>query len=118
MSSQETEAAGVFFKSDGTKMYVVGFGTGQKGVYQYDLLTGWGTFAELSNLEKENLITFAILSILEKETQNTLASLTILEKEVLTTLAGLSILEQEVISTFATLTNLHYGNSFYLCWIN
>ena len=39
VSSQETVPNGVFFKSDGTKMYVVGSST--DSVYQYSLSTAW-----------------------------------------------------------------------------
>ena len=39
ISSQETNPKDVFFKSDGTKMYIVG--TANDTVYQYDLSTAW-----------------------------------------------------------------------------
>jgi sugar lactone lactonase YvrE len=40
VASQTTGAAGVFFKSDGTKMYIGAFG-GTHSVYQYSLSTAW-----------------------------------------------------------------------------
>jgi DNA-binding beta-propeller fold protein YncE len=39
VATQETSPAGIFFKPDGTKMYVVGY-TGD-AVYEYDLSTAW-----------------------------------------------------------------------------
>ena len=39
VASQDTTPQGVFFKSDGTKMYVAGSGT--DAVYQYSLSTSW-----------------------------------------------------------------------------
>ena len=39
VASQDTTPEGVFFKSDGTKMYVAGSGT--DAVYQYSLSTSW-----------------------------------------------------------------------------
>jgi len=40
VSSQEANPSGVFFKPDGSKMYVTGFTTG-KEVYQYSLSSAW-----------------------------------------------------------------------------
>ena len=39
LSSQETVPTGLFFKSDGTKMYMTGSGT--DSIYQYSLSTAW-----------------------------------------------------------------------------
>jgi DNA-binding beta-propeller fold protein YncE len=39
VSSQETQPSGLFFKSDGTKLYVVGFASDT--IYQYSLSTAW-----------------------------------------------------------------------------
>ena len=39
ISSQETTAQGIFFKPDGTKMYVIGYGSGN--VNEYNLSTAW-----------------------------------------------------------------------------
>ena len=39
LSGQETVPTGLFFKSDGTKMYMVGSGT--DSIYQYSLSTAW-----------------------------------------------------------------------------
>jgi len=39
VSSQETSPNGLFFKDDGSKMYVVGYGNDK--VYEYDLGTNW-----------------------------------------------------------------------------
>lgn len=39
VSSQETAPSGVFFKSDGTKMYILGYSS--DAVYQYSLSTAW-----------------------------------------------------------------------------
>ena len=39
VSSQETGPTGLFFKDDGTKMYVIGFGN--DSVFQYSLSTAW-----------------------------------------------------------------------------
>lgn len=39
VSSQDTSPTGIFFKSDGTEMYITG--TSGDNVYQYNLTTGW-----------------------------------------------------------------------------
>ncbi|MDB4416863.1 beta-propeller fold lactonase family protein [bacterium] len=39
VASQEVDPTGIFFKPDGTKMYVIGFNT--DAVYQYTLSTAW-----------------------------------------------------------------------------
>lgn len=39
VSSQETNPKGIYFKTDGTRMYIVG--TSNDTVYQYNLSTGW-----------------------------------------------------------------------------
>ena len=40
VASQETTPTGLFFKSDGSKMYITGFGGGGD-VNEYDLITAW-----------------------------------------------------------------------------
>jgi sugar lactone lactonase YvrE len=39
VGAQETSPSGLFFKPDGTKMYIIGFGTDT--IYQYNLATPW-----------------------------------------------------------------------------
>jgi hypothetical protein len=52
VSSEETSNAGVFFKADGLKMYVVGFAT--DAVYQYTLSTAWDvSTASYASLTKD-----------------------------------------------------------------
>ena len=42
VTSQDTNPSGVFFKPDGTKMYMIGATTDT--VYEYDLATAWDVF--------------------------------------------------------------------------
>lgn len=44
VSAEETSPEGIFFKPDGTKMYIVG--AGSDSVQEYDLSTAWDVFSE------------------------------------------------------------------------
>jgi sugar lactone lactonase YvrE len=55
VSSQETNPSGLFFKPDGTKMYVIGLGN--DAIYQYTLSTAW----DVSTASYDN-VSFSVAS--------------------------------------------------------
>ena len=62
VAAQDTVPTGIFFKTDGLKMYVVGYGA--DSVYEYDLSTAWdistAVFSQLFSVSAQDTVPFGL----------------------------------------------------------